>query len=70
MARTTGLLRICCCVVGDLKWKVLGKLRLNNKNKIKQGEEGDNKDDSETNENDNKAQNNGIIIEEEFLSSI
>ncbi|WZZ29423.1 hypothetical protein YC2023_012824 [Brassica napus] len=39
-------------------------------NSLNDGEEGDNKDDSETNENDNKAQNNGISIEEEFLKDL
>ena len=34
------------------------------------GEKDDNEDDSETNENDNKAENNGIGVEEEFLISI
>ena len=34
------------------------------------GEEGDNEDDSESNENDNEVENNGIGVEEEFLSTI
>ena len=54
-------------VVRDLKWKMLGKLQFN-----KVGEEGDNENDSETNENNNEtennneAENNGIGVEDKF----
>ena len=34
------------------------------------GEEGDNENYSETNENDNEAENNSIGVEEDFLNSI
>ena len=48
--------------------KSVRKATIEQQNQV--GEEGDNEYDSETNKNDNQAENNGIGVEEEFLSNI